>query len=71
MDADAALFMLRASRGIRFSILPPFRLFRTLRSNLPPTLLPPAAKHFVQEAFRIGFAMRKALSLAMRKALSL
>jgi hypothetical protein len=35
----------------------------------------PAANRFVQEAFRIGFAMRKALSIrigfAMRKALSI
>ena len=30
----------------------------------PRTLLPPAAKHFVQETFRIGSAMREVLSLA-------
>ncbi len=29
----------------------------------PSTLPPPAAQHFVQEAFIIGFAMRKALSI--------
>ena len=30
----------------------------------PPTLPPPAAKHFVQEAFLLGFAMRKVLSIS-------
>ena len=33
----------------------------------PRTLLPPAAKHFVQQTFRLGCAMRKALSLVRSK----
>jgi hypothetical protein len=59
--------MLRA-QAVLFSLTAPAR-FQKLPLSLPPGPLParrsphPATKRFVQAAFRIGFAMRKALSI--------
>jgi hypothetical protein len=38
-------------------------------SSSSPTLPPPAANHFVQETFLIGSAMRKVLSIQIKRLL--
>src|SRR4051812_7746449 len=54
--------------GSDFTLTPPARSQQPLSPGSPRPLAArrsphPAAKRFVQEAFRIGFAMRKALSI--------
>jgi hypothetical protein len=45
-------------------MIPATNLVATTISIQPSTLAPPATQHFVQEAFLIGSAMRKALSIS-------
>ena len=66
MPKDAASKMLRASErtsSSRRPIIPVNQPDPTHHSNSPPNAPPPAAKHFVQETFPIGFAMGKVLSI--------
>ena len=51
------------TRSQRNHTTPATDLPATTISTQPPTLPPPATQHFVQEAFIIGSAMRKALSI--------
>jgi hypothetical protein len=46
-------------------MIPATNLVATTISIQPSTLAPPATQHFVQEAFLIGSAMRKALSICL------